>query len=73
LLHSFDFTVDAEETWRLQGEEGMAKLFALASKTSERGKERVIRIVATKEFTNTCRSAEGLKVSAELEQAGLKY
>jgi len=73
LLHSFDFTVDAEETWRLQGEEGMAKLFALASKTSESGKERVIRIVATKEFMNTCRSAEGLKVSAELEQAGLKY
>ncbi len=30
LLHTFKFTVDPEETWRLSGEEGMAKLFALS-------------------------------------------
>src|SRR3990167_476704 len=72
LLHSFDFMVDAGEAWRLQGEEGMAKLFALAPKTSKGGNGGVARIVATKEFMDACRSAEGLKVSSELESAGLK-
>ena len=72
LLHSFDFTVDTEDTWRLQGEEGMAKLFALAPKTGKDGNGGVVRVVATKEFVDVCRSAEGLKVSEELEKAGLK-
>ncbi len=72
LLHSFDFTVDTEDTWRLQGEEGMAKLFALAPKTGKGGNGGVIRVLATKEFVDACRSAEGLKVSEELEKAGLK-
>jgi len=72
LLHSFDFTVDTEDTWRLQGEEGMAKLFALAPKTGKGGNGGVVRVVATKEFVDACRSAEGLKVSEELEKAGLK-
>jgi CHASE2 domain-containing sensor protein len=73
LLHAFKFTVDPEETWRLSGEEGMAKLFALASKVSEGGKEGVIRVETTKEFMNACRSAEGLIVSPQLVQAGLKF
>jgi len=72
LLHSFDFTVDTEDSWRLQGEEGMAKLFALAPKTGKGGNGGVVRVVATKEFVDACRSAEGLKVSEELEKAGLK-
>ncbi len=72
LLHGFAFTVDAEETWRLKGEEGMAKLFALAPKTGKGGNGGVVRVVATKEFVEACRSAEGLKVSEELEKAGLK-
>jgi CHASE2 domain-containing sensor protein len=72
LLHSFDFTVDTEDSWRLQGEEGMAKLFALAPKTGKGGNGGVIRVVATKEFVDACRSAEGLKISEELEKAGLK-
>jgi adenylate cyclase len=72
LLHSFDFTVDTEDTWRSQGEEGMAKLFALAPKTGKGGNGEVVQIVATKEFVEACRSAEGLKVSEELEKAGLK-
>ncbi len=72
LLHGFDFTVDAGEAWRLKGEEGMAKLFALAPKTSKGGNDGVARVVATKEFVDACRSAEGLKVSEELEKAGLK-
>ncbi|HSD96204.1 MAG TPA: CHASE2 domain-containing protein [Sulfuricaulis sp.] len=72
LLHSFDFTVDSEESWRSQGEEGMAKLFALAPKTSKGGNGGVVRLVATKEFVDACRSAEGLKISEELEKAGLK-
>jgi len=72
LLHSFDFTVDAEESWRLQGEEGMAKLFALAPKTGKARDGGVIRVLATNEFSDACRSAEGLKVSEELEKAGLK-
>lgn len=72
LLHSFDFTVDAEETWRLQGEEGMAKLFALTSKVGPGKSNGIIRVMATKEFIDACRSAEGLKVSEELEKAGLK-
>ena len=72
LLHSFDFTVDTEDSWRLQGEEGMAKLFALAPKTGKGGNGGVVRVVATKEFVDACRSAEGLKVSEELQKAGLK-
>ena len=72
LLHSFDFTVDAGESWRLQGEEGMAKLFALAPKTGKGGNGGVVRAVATKEFVEACRGAEGLQVSEELEKAGLK-
>jgi CHASE2 domain-containing sensor protein len=72
LLHSFDFTVDAEESWRLQGEEGMAKLFALAPKTSKAGNGGIVRVLATKEFMDACRSAEGLKVSEELQNGGLK-
>jgi hypothetical protein len=64
--------VDAGEAWRLQGEEGMAKLFALAPKTSKAGNGEVIRVLATKEFIDACRIAEGLKVSEELEKAGLK-
>ena len=72
LLHSFDFTVDSEESWRLRGEEGMAKLFALAPKTGKGGNGGVVRVVATKEFIDACRGAEGLKVSEELAKAGLK-
>lgn len=72
LLHSFDFTVDTEDSWRLQGEEGMAKLFALAPKTGKGGNGGVVRVVATKEFMDACRGTEGLKVSEELEKAGLK-
>lgn len=72
LLHGFVFTVDSEDTWRLQGEEGVAKLIALASKASKDGNGGVVRVVATKEFVDALRSAEGLKVSSELESAGLK-
>ena len=72
LLHSFVFTVDTKETWHLQGEAGMAKLFALATRTGKPGNGGVIRVVATKEFVEACRSAEGLKVSEELGKAGLK-
>ncbi|MGA9031425.1 MAG: CHASE2 domain-containing protein [Sulfuricaulis sp.] len=73
LLHSFDFTVDTEDSWRLQGEQGMAKLFALAPRTSKGVNDGVARVVATKEFVDACRSVEGLKVSEELEKAGLKW
>ncbi len=72
LLHGFGFTVDAEETWRLRGEEGMAKLFALAGEVEAGKGEGVIRVAASKEFVEACRGAEGLKISAELENAGLK-
>jgi hypothetical protein len=72
LLHSFDFSVDKDDSWRLQGEEGMAKLFALAPKTGKSGNGGVIRVVATKEFVDACRSVEGLNVLEELEKAGLK-
>jgi adenylate cyclase len=72
LMHSFDFTVDTGEAWRLRGEEGMAKLFALAPKTGKGGNGGVVRVVATKEFIAECRSAEGLKISEELQKAGLK-
>jgi hypothetical protein len=72
LLHSFVFIVDTEETWHLQGEAGMAKLFALATRTGKPGNGGVIRVVATKEFITACRSADGLKVSEELGKAGLK-
>src|SRR3989344_4728842 len=37
LLHSFDFMVDAGEAWRVQGEEGMAEVVALAPKASKGG------------------------------------
>lgn len=73
LLHAFAFTVDAEESWRLQGEEGMAKLFALTSKTGKDGDEDVIRVIATREFLDACRGTEGLAVPDELQQAGLKF
>ena len=73
LLHGFVFTVDAEETWRLKGEEGMAKLFALSVKSGKAGDEDVIRVIATKEFLNSCREVADLKVSEILEKAGLKY
>jgi len=73
LLHGFDFTVDAEETWRLQGEVGMAKLFALASRTGKSGSEGVIRVVTTKEFRDACRLAPNLNVSPELQKAGLDW
>lgn len=72
LLHGFGFTVDAEETWRLRGEEGMAKLFALAGKSEAGTGGGVIRIAATEEFVDSCRGAEGLKISEELESAGLR-
>jgi len=72
LLHGFGFTVDAEETWRLRGEEGMAKLFALAGKVEAGKGGGVNRIAATEEFMASCRGAEGLKISGELESAGLK-
>jgi hypothetical protein len=72
LLHGFDFNVDSEGTWRLRGEEGMAKLFALAPKSGKGGNGGVVRVVATKEFIDACRSAGELKVSEELEKAGLK-
>jgi len=72
LLHAFGFTVDEEETWRLQGEEGMAKLFALGGKSEAGEGGGVIRIAATEEFVDSCRGAESLKISEELESAGLK-
>lgn len=72
LLHGFAFTVDLAETWQLRGEEGMAKLFAITSKVGVGGSRGVIRVVATDEFMDACRRAEGLKVSSELESAGLK-
>jgi len=73
LVHGFSFTVDAGETWRLKGEEGMAKLFALAVKVESARSSGVVRVVTTKEFIESCRTAEGLKVSEELEKAGLKF
>ena len=73
LVHGFAFTVDADETWRLKGEEGMAKLFGLASKADNAKGSGVVRVITTKEFIESCRSAEGLKVSEELEKAGLKF
>jgi CHASE2 domain-containing sensor protein len=73
LVHGFSFTVDAEETWRLKGEEGMAKLFSLAEKAESARGSGTVRVLATKEFIESCRSAEGLKVSEELEKAGLKF
>ena len=72
LLHGFGFTVDADETWRLRGEEGMAKLFALAGKVETGKVGGVIRIAATEEFVDLCRGATGLKISEALESAGLK-
>ncbi|MEW6330551.1 MAG: CHASE2 domain-containing protein [Pseudomonadota bacterium] len=73
LLHGFGFVVDAEGVWRLKGEEGMAKLFALAAKADDAKGGGVVRVVSTKEFIESCCSAEGLKVSEELEKAGLKF
>jgi hypothetical protein len=73
LVHGFSFTVDADETWRLKGEEGMAKLFGLAAKAGNAKGSGVVRVLATKEFIESCRSAEGLKISEELEKAGLKF
>jgi adenylate cyclase len=72
LLHGFGFPVDAEGAWRLRGEEGMAKLFALAGKVEAGKGAGIIRIAASKEFVDACRGAEGLKISEELEKAGLK-
>ena len=73
LVHGFAFTVDADETWRLKGEEGMAKLFGLASKADNAKGGGVVRVIATKDFIESCRSASGLSVSSELESAGLKF
>jgi hypothetical protein len=72
LVHGFSFTVDADETWRLKGEEGMAKLFALAEKAESTRGSGTVRVLATKEFIESCRSAEGFKVSEELQKAGLR-
>ena len=72
LLHGFAFTVDAEGAWRLRGEQAMAQLFAMASKVEAGKGGGVIRVAATQEFMEACRRAEGLKVSEELEKAGLK-
>ena len=72
LLHGFGFTVDEQETWHLRGEEGMAKLFALAGRVESGKGEGVMRIAASKEFVDACRGAEGLKIPEELESAGLK-
>lgn len=74
LLHGFGFVVDAEGVWRLKGEEGMSKLFGLAAKAeSAKDKSGVIRVIATKEFIESCRDAEGLEVSKELQNAGWRY
>jgi hypothetical protein len=73
LVHGFSFTVDTEETWRLKGEEGMAKLFSLAEKAGSTKGDGAVRVRATKEFMESCRTAEGLKVSEELQKAGLKF
>jgi len=72
LLHGFTFAVDAEGMWRLKGEEAMARLFDLAGKVESGKGGSVIRVDATEEFMDACRGAEGLKVSSELESAGLK-
>ncbi len=72
LLHGFSFTVDAAESWRLKGEEGMAKLFGLVAKTESTKDSDVVRVITTKEFLESCRRAEGLKVSEELEKTGLR-
>jgi hypothetical protein len=72
LVHGFSFTVDADEAWRLKGEEGMAKLFWLVTKAEDAKGSGIVRVMATKEFIESCRIAEGLKVSEELEKAGLK-
>ncbi|MDH5486409.1 MAG: CHASE2 domain-containing protein [Gammaproteobacteria bacterium] len=73
LLHGFAFTVDAEETWRLKGEAGMAKLFALSDKTRKAGDEDIVYVIATKDFLDMCRSVESLRIPEELMKAGLKY
>ncbi|GAB4510327.1 MAG: hypothetical protein Tsb0026_12020 [Sulfuricaulis sp.] len=72
LVHGFAFTVDAAGTWRLKGEEGMAKLFGLVAKAESTKNSGVVRVIATKEFLESCRSVGGLKASEELERAGLK-
>ena len=72
LLHGFTFTVDEEGVWRLRGEEAMAQLFAMASKVEAGKGKGVVRVAATEEFMDACRGAEDLKVSSELETAGLK-
>ncbi|MBI3545540.1 MAG: CHASE2 domain-containing protein [Gammaproteobacteria bacterium] len=71
LLHGFVFTVDAEEVWRLHGEEGMAKLFAETSAVGSTGSGGVMHIAMTKEFARFCQTTD-LKISDELRNAGLK-
>jgi CHASE2 domain-containing sensor protein len=72
LLHGFGFVVDAEGAWRLKGEEGMAKLFALATRADDAKGGGVVRVIPTKEFIESCRSAEGVEVSEELKKAGIR-
>lgn len=68
LLHGFTFKVDAEETWRLRGEEGMARLFGMASELAKTRPPGLVRIVTTAEFKKLSR---GVEVSETLRKAGL--
>jgi adenylate cyclase len=73
LLHGFAFTVDAEGTWRLKGEEAMARLFALAGKVGVGKGGGVIRVLASEEFMDACRGAPEMNIPELLQKAGLNY
>jgi adenylate cyclase len=56
-VHAFDFVVDAQDGWRLQGERGLARLFALASGTTAASAGARMRVVTTEEFDLLVRDA----------------
>lgn len=49
LLHSFEFTVDAADTWRDRGADGISRLFALGASAARSG-SGAAQIAATDEF-----------------------
>jgi hypothetical protein len=71
LIHTCVFDVDAQDRWRLQGEEALARTMGLAKTVPSVTQGGSIRIVATQEFNEFCRNTLSQEMPAALIQAGL--
>ncbi len=70
-LHTITFKIDAQERWRLLGEEALAQILAMVATVTSAAHSGMIKIQASSEFKELCQRSTAITLSPALVQAGL--